>query len=137
MVQVDIVYEGDLHCVATHEPSRRKLQTDAPVDNQGRGESFSPTDLVGTALGTCILTTLGIIARRQGIDLKGATCQVRKEMTTSGPRRIERLGVEIRIPGHISHDNRTRFINAAETCPVYRSLHPDVQAPITFHWDGE
>lgn len=137
MVQMDIVYGGDLHCVVTHAPSGRKVMTDAPVDNQGRGESFSPTDLVATALGTCILTTMGIVARRHELDLKGTTCQVRKEMTSSGPRRIERLSVTIRVPGHVSHDNRTRLTNAADACAVKRSLHPDVQAPVTFEWGDQ
>lgn len=134
MVEQKIVYEGDLHCVAVHGPSGRSLATDAPTDNQGRGESFSPTDLVATALATCILTTMGIVARRHDLELKGTTCRVTKEMVTQGPRRIERLAVDIHVPMSIPQDHRTRLTHAAEACPVRRSLHPDVQVPITFHW---
>ena len=85
-VQIDIAYEGELHCGATHGPSKMQLTTDAPVDNCGKGASFSPTDLVATAMGTCILTTMGIFAQRHEIDLTGAKARVLKEMTTTPPR---------------------------------------------------
>src|SRR5690348_3988504 len=98
MVEITATYEGQLHCNAKHGPSGSTLSTDAPKDNMGKGESFSPTDLVATALGTCMLTTMGIVAQRHNLDMTGATVRVEKHMTTSGPRKIARLPVEIRIP---------------------------------------
>src|SRR6201999_2144882 len=98
MVSIALEYQGELHCKAVHEPSGTELTTDAPKDNQGRGESFSPTDLVATALGTCILTTMAIMARTLGVSIDGATAAVEKEMTATGPRKIARLGVTVRVP---------------------------------------
>ena len=134
MVEVNVVYEGNLRCSAEHGPSKSIIHTDAPVDNMGKGEAFSPTDLVGTALGTCILTILGILADRHAIDLRGSRIRVQKEMVTAPIRRIGRLAVDVFIPLELSEEMRQRFIAAAHTCPVHRSLHPDVDAPITFHW---
>ncbi|SNT40172.1 putative redox protein [Granulicella rosea] len=134
MVAIEIEYQGDLHCEAVHGPSGTKLNTDAPKDNQGRGESFSPTDLVATALGSCILSVMGIMARTLDIDIAGATASVTKEMTSSAPRRIERLAVTIRVPKPVTEENRTKLERAAHTCPVHKSLHPDVQMPIQFIW---
>ena len=90
MVTVEILYEGELHCRATHGPSQDVIPTDAPLDNQGRGEAFSPTDLVGTAMGTCILTIMGIAARERGLDMEGATASVVKHMVADPVRRIGR-----------------------------------------------
>ncbi len=135
MVAIQMEYQGDLHCKAVHGPSATELSTDAPKDNQGRGESFSPTDLVATALGTCILTTLGILARTLDVAITGAIATVTKDMTTAPPRRIERLTTTIHIPGAITPEVQQKFERAAHACPVHRSLHPDVQAPITFLWD--
>ena len=134
MVSIQMEYQGDLHCVAVHGPSGTVLNTDAPKDNQGRGESFSPTDLVATALGTCILTTMGILARTLGIDITGATATVDKEMTSAPPRRIERLTVKIHMPHAVSEENQLKLERAAHTCPVEKSLHPDVELPISFVW---
>ena len=133
-VQIEIVYRGELHCDATHGPSGTQLSTDAPVDNQGKGESFSPTDLVATALGTCMLTTMGIYARRHEVDLSGGTVTVLKEMTQVPVRRIARLTTEIRLPVSADHPQREALERAALTCPVHQSLHPDVQKPVTFVW---
>ena len=133
MVKMTVEYAGDLHCTALHGPSGSRLETDAPVDNHGRGESFSPTDLVGTALATCMATVMGIYARRTGIDLAGMKIEVGKEMTQTPPRRIERLNVEIRMPATVEHDPALE--NAARTCPVILSLHPDIEKPVTFHWE--
>jgi putative redox protein len=91
MVRIDIEYTGDLHCEARHAPSGMSLETDAPVDNQGRGQSFSPTDLVATALGTCMATIMGIVARKNGWDIEGTRMAVDKQMTSAPPRRIDRL----------------------------------------------
>jgi putative redox protein len=134
MVKITGEYQGDLHCVATHGPSSRTLETDAPVDNQGRGEAFSPTDLMGTALGTCILTTMGLAARRLNLDLRGARFEVTKEMTLDGPRRIARLSTHIWLPVPRSSDRDDVLERAARTCPVHKSLHPAIDAPIVFHW---
>jgi len=134
MVEVRICYEGDLRCTATHGPSSTKLQTDAPVDNMGKGESFSPTDLVATGLGTCILTILGIISQRHAIPVGGAAVTVTKAMTTQPPRRIARLGVTVKIPQELTDEQKQRLINAAESCPVKKSLHPDIEVCMDWAW---
>ena len=137
MIAIQIEYEGDLHCKAVHDPSGTELSTDAPKDNQGRGESFSPTDMVATALGTCMLTVMGIMARTLGIDIAGATARVEKEMTSAPPRRIASLKVSIHVPHSLSPENKQKLERAAHTCPVHKSLHPDIQTPINFSWgDG-
>lgn len=136
MVKIQINYEGDLHCSATHGPSGKSLETDAPVDNQGRGESFSPTDLVATALGTCMATLMGIVARRHELDLAGLKVEVTKEMSTDTPRRIARLTTTIRVPLPPDHPQRILLENAALTCPVHHSLHPEVDKPVDFQWVG-
>jgi putative redox protein len=135
MVAIQVEYQGDLHCRAVHGPSSTELNTDAPKDNQGRGESFSPTDLVATALGTCMLTVMGIMARTLSLDIAGATATVEKEMTASAPRMIKSLTVKIHIPHAISLENQQKLERAAHTCPVHKSLHPDVHTPIEFTWD--
>jgi putative redox protein len=134
MVEIRVRYEGGLRCQATHGPSGATLSTDAPVDNQGRGESFSPTDLVATALGTCMLTTMGIVAERHGWDLSDAVVTVHKGMLADPKRRIGRLSVTMRIGG--AHDARARktLEETALTCPVHRSLGADVEIPVEFHW---
>lgn len=136
MVQINIEYQGDLHSSAQHAPSGTILATDAPVDNEGRGESFSPTDLVATALGTCMATTMGIYARRKEIDLRGMKIVVQKEMTPP-PRKIARLSVAITLPIPASVDLHRTLEKTALTCPVYQCLHPDVEKPVTFHWADE
>lgn len=133
MVAIQLEYQGDLHCRAVHGPSGTELNTDAPKDNQGRGESFSPTDLVATALATCMLTTMGILARTLAIDMAGATATVEKEMTPP-PRRIQRLTARIHVPKALSAEDQQKLERAAHTCPVKNSLHPDVEMPITFTW---
>jgi len=134
MVNVQIEYQGDLHCKATHGPSGAELTIDAPKDNQGLGESFSPTDLVAAALGSCMLTIMGIAARTQNIDITGAAAVVEKEMTATPPRKIQRLTVRIHVPHSLSETDREKLKRAAHTCPVHRSLHPDVEIPIEFTW---
>lgn len=135
-VQVDVIYLGDLHTEATHGPSQSKLLTDAPVDNCGKGELFSPTDLVGTALGTCVLTILGIYAQKNGLEVKGASARVLKEMTAVPVRRIAKLETELRIPLPPDHPHRERIEAAIHSCPVHASLHPEMEKPIVFHWEG-
>jgi len=133
MVTIDIEYEGSLHCAARHAPSGARIATDAPVDNAGRGESFSPTDLVATALGTCIATIMGIWAQRHDVDLTGMRVQVEKHMRAD-PRRIGRLPVEVHVPVVLDDRQQTSLENAARLCPVRNSLHTDIAAPITFHY---
>ena len=135
MVEIRVRYEGDLHCVAVHGPSGASFATDAPLDNQGRGESFSPTDLVATALGTCMLTTMGIVAKRNGWNLTGAAATVEKHMVADPERRIGKLTVALRIPGAFGEKERTILERTAFTCPVHKSLHPKVEIPVTFQWD--
>jgi putative redox protein len=134
MVKIQIRYEGELRCHATHGPSGTQLSTDAPVDNQGKGESFSPTDLVATALGTCMLTIMGIVARRHGWDLSEATVEVEKGMVATPVRRIGSLAVVIRVPADLDEAAQKALALAAHTCPVHRSLHPDVQIPVEFRF---
>jgi len=133
-VHISSTYLGDLRCEAIHGPSQNKLLTDAPVDNQGKGEAFSPTDLVATALGTCMATTMGIYAKRHDIDLRGLAVSVEKEMSADAPRRIAKLTVELRMPLPQSHPHREVLERTALTCPVHKSLHPDVALPVRFVW---
>lgn len=134
MVRIDVRYEGGLHCSAVHGPSGRTLETDAPVDNQGRGESFSPTDLVATALGTCMATIMGIVADRNGWNIEGTRIRIAKEMTPEGPRRIQRLGVVIDAPSGLDAAARRTLEDAAHTCPVRLSILPAIDVPVEFHW---
>lgn len=124
-------YSGEKHCKILHEPSQSILETDAPKDNQGRGEKFSPTDLVATALASCILTTVGIIAERDGIDIKGAQVSIEKEMS-SNPRRIAHLNLVIEIPNSVSSSYLEKIKETAKNCPVATSLHPDVKISFLF-----
>jgi len=133
-VVMDIVYEGQLNCTATHGPSGSCLMTDAPVDNGGKGEAFSPTDLVATALGTCMVTIMGKVAEQTGLDIKGTRIQIIKEMTATGPRRIKELTVKIDLPAglKLSTVDKRKLEAAANTCPVKQSLHPDIDVRMTF-----
>lgn len=139
-VEIDIVYQGQLRCAATHGPSGATLATDAPVDNHGKGESFSPTDLVGTALGACVMTIMGIVAERNQIDLTGTRILVTKEMVQQPIRRIGRLSVTVTIPANkaakVTADDRAKLETAARHCPVHQSLHPDIDSPIEFVWQS-
>lgn len=139
-VQVDVVYQGELRCKATHAPSRATLVTDAPVDNHGKGASFSPTDLVATGLGACMLTIMGIVAERHQLDIGGTTVTVIKEMATHPARRIGKLEVTITIPADkaekLTPEQRQRLETGALTCPVHHSLHPDIEKPVKFDYSG-
>ncbi|MFN2475408.1 MAG: OsmC family protein [Chthoniobacterales bacterium] len=136
MVNISIGYTGELHCVATHEPSQSELATDAPVDNNGKGEAFSPTDLVATALGTCMATIMGIAAQRHGVELNGTRVLISKEMSKDMPRRIARLTSEIHVPLPEDHPQRELLEKAALGCPVHQSLHPEIEKPVKFVWEG-
>jgi putative redox protein len=125
-------YSGQLRCSSIHSPSGSALETDAPTDNQGKGERFSPTDLIATALNTCVLTIMGIVAERHNWDLKGCAARVEKVMTSEAPRKIALLDVWIELPPHIDSKERKILKKAAENCPVKLSL--DGAVPMSFHW---
>lgn len=130
-----IIYKGDLRTSATHLQSGTIIETDAPSDNQGKGERFSPTDLVATALATCMITTMGIKARNMNILLDGTTADVTKIMA-SDPRRIGKIMVHIFFPKTLNLEEKEKTIleNTARTCPVERTLHPDVELDFEFNW---
>ena len=132
MVEIRGVYEGGFRCRMTHGPSSQELITDAPTDNCGRGEAFSPTDLVATALGSCMLTTMGIVAVRHGIELAGTQVRVTKEMVNTPQRRIGALRVTITFVRGVSDADRQLLEHAAMACPVHHSLHPDIDALVEF-----
>jgi len=134
MVEIKVAYEGDLRCTALHTPSGNTLVTDAPVDNNGRGQSFSPTDLVATALGSCMVTVMGIVAKRRDIALQGMMVTVRKHMSDDSPRRIKRLEVDFSVPLAGSHPARTLLEGAAHACPVSQSIHPDIEVVMNWTW---
>ncbi|MFN2428029.1 MAG: OsmC family protein [Candidatus Binatia bacterium] len=136
MVRIDVRYEGGLRCHAIHGPSGERLSTDAPVDNRGRGESFSPTDLVATALGTCMATIMGIVADRHGWNIDGTLMSIEKEMTSDGPRRIHRLSVVIDSPAALDEAARRTLEDAAHTCPVRLSILPAIDVPVEFRWSA-
>jgi putative redox protein len=135
MVEIDISYSGQLRCSARHGPSNATLTTDAPKDNQGQGAAFSPTDLVATALGSCMLTIMGIYAQRNNIDLQGATAQVIKDMAAAPARRIGKLTVKVKLPKTVLAEHRAALEKAARACPVHHSLSPDIQQDVTFVYE--
>jgi putative redox protein len=134
MVEIEILYEGDLHCSAVHLPSGNTLVTDAPLDNNGRGEAFSPTDLMATALGSCMATVIGIVAKRKELAIEGMTVNVRKFMSDEQPRRIKRLELDLQIPLPASHSDRKLLESAARGCPVHQSIHPDIEVVMNWAW---
>jgi putative redox protein len=135
MASININYEGDLQCRAIFGPSGTELVTDAPVDNGGKGETFSPTDLVAVALGTCILTTMAFRAKSLGLDLAGATVNVDKAMAVTPIRRIARLAATVHIPGKIEDRHKKVLEASAHSCPVHKSLSHEIEMPIEFNWD--
>lgn len=130
-----IIYNGELRTTATHLQSGTVIETDAPKDNHGMGERFSPTDLVATALGNCMMTIMGIAANTHHIQIEDSECTIEKIMTAS-PRRIGTIVVHLYMKGQQSFSDKERAIleHAALTCPVYLSLHPDIEKTVTFHW---
>ena len=128
-----VTYEGDLRTKSIHLASKDSFITDAPIDNNGKGEAFSPTDTVASALASCILTIMGIKAKDLDIDLNGTKAQVTKVMA-SEPRRIEEIKIEIIIKRSFDSKIQTLLERAARNCPVAKSLHPDLRQNITFNW---
>ena len=127
-------YAGHLRTEATHTASGNIIQTDAPVDNHGRGEAFSPTDLVSTALGSCMMTVMGIVAERHSWNLVGSSFAVQKHMSAEPPRRIAQIDVTFTLPAALAPQERTLLERAAHTCPVGLSLHPEVRQNIVFEY---
>ncbi len=131
-----VIYAGELRTVATHLQSGSVIETDAPVDNQGKGERFSPTDLLATSLGTCMATIMGIKARDLGVDLKGMKISVQKHMKAD-PRRVGGIELSFEFPETLRVDDKQKTIleRAAHTCPVIYSLHPDIEVKVEFNWN--
>ncbi len=136
MPTVITTYSGDLRTNSTHLQSGNQLITDAPTDNMGKGEAFSPTDLLATATGTCILTTMAIVAQRDGIELGDSEVEVTKIMTQTPPRRVARLEINLKMKANVvlSDEQIKKLENTAHKCPVSLSLHPDVEQVLTFEW---
>jgi len=130
-----VVYKGDLRCECTHIQSGTIIETDAPTDNHGKGQRFSPTDTVCVALATCIITTMGIKAREMNIDLTGTTIDVKKHMLPD-PRRIGQIDVTLHFPASLQLDEKGRTIlqRVGDHCPVAKSLHPDLKQNIEYNW---
>jgi putative redox protein len=136
MVPSTGTYQGQLNCKLTHGPSGQVIETDAPVDNHGRGQAFSPTDLTAASLASCMVTTMAIAAQKKlGFDLPPVRWKVSKEMSADSPRRIQRLGVEIWVPLARAKDPGGVLEQAALNCPVHHSLNPSIECPVVFHWD--
>lgn len=133
-----VIYEGDLRTVATHLQSGTTIETDAPTDNQGKGERFSPSDLVATALGSCMITIMGMRAREMKVDLKGMKIEIQKIMK-SDPRRIGGINLTFHLPDRlqVTEKQKTILEKAAHTCPVIYSIHPDIELKVVFNWKEE
>lgn len=128
-----VTYIGGFRCESEHLQSGNKVTTDAPTDNHGKGEAFSPTDLCATSLGQCILTTIGILGESRGVNIEGATCEIQKIMNPK-PRKIAEIVCDLHFP-QAHNDHERKFIEAtAHSCPVYLSLNPDIKKTITFHY---
>ncbi len=133
MITSKVTYLGDLRTSSTHIQSGSVILSDAPVDNNGKGEAFSPTDTVANALASCMFTVMGIKARDLGVDFSGATAEVTKVMGTD-PRRIVAIQVVFSMPLDPDEKIKTVLERTAMTCPVFYSLHPDIEKDIVFHW---
>lgn len=129
-----VIYHGDLETECIHLKSGDAFRTDAPIDNNGKGSAFSPTDLAATSLATCMLTVMGIWARDNGVNMDGSTAEVTKHMGAN-PRRISRIDVTIHMPEQ-AYDDKTKTVlrHIADTCPVAKSLHPDIEQVVEFKW---
>lgn len=135
MITAHVTYTGELRAGAVHVRSGSSIETDAPVDNHGKGERFSPTDLVAAALATCIVTTLGIAGHAHDLDIVGAECEVTKVMVPD-PRRIGEIIVKMSFPKSAPFSDKQKQIieRIARTCPVFESLHPDLKKTLSFEW---
>lgn len=133
MATIETVYLGDLRTEATHVQSGTKIITDAPVDNQGKGEAFSPTDLLSASLASCMLTIMGIKARNMNIDIDGTKCSITKIMAAN-PRRVAEIVISFKFPKNYTDEEQKILENAALTCPVYYSVHEDMKKTVDFGW---
>lgn len=133
MHQFEIKYTGDLHCQAIHLASTTQIESDAPLDNCGRGQAFSPTDLLATSLPLCMFTTIAILGKKRDLDITGAHAKVTKVMSSS-PRRISEIIVDVYFPRKFDQETQIFIKNTAENCPVALSLHPDIQQVTRFHF---
>lgn len=135
MITSSITYEGGLHSTAVHVRSGKSIETDAPVDNQGKGEAFSPTDLLATSLASCALTTMGIVGNKNNINIDGATAEIIKYMA-SDPRRVSKIELTIQMPKDktYSESEKELMVRTALTCPVAKSLHPDLIQAVEVKW---
>jgi len=128
-----VTYKGELRTTCEHLRSGDTFITDAPIDNNGQGQAFSPTDTVATGLASCMLTMMGIKARQLDVDLKNSTAELSKHMAAD-PRRISKIEVILSLPSDISDKNKKILTHTANTCPVHYSLHPDIEKVISFNW---
>ena len=131
MVRIEANYDGNLRCTATHMPSGNQLITDAPIDNNGKGESFSPTDLLATSMLTCIMTIVAIRADSRGIDVSGMSGSVEKTMAAK-PRRVAKLEVVVNLPDGLDLDDRSWLITEGCNCPVCVSVNESMEVDVTF-----
>lgn len=132
-MEITGIYEGEKHCSLTHGPSQNNIHTDAPLDNNGRGEAFSPTDLLAASLGSCLMTVMAIYADKNNIELRGSCFKVMKTMKVA-PRQIDTLEVAITLPARLNSKERETLERVALSCPVKLSLNPEVKMPITFNY---
>ncbi len=128
----EVIYLGDLRTESTHIASGNKVVTDAPVDNNGKGEAFSPTDMLATSLAQCMMTIMGIEADKLGVDITGMRASVLKKMALN-PRRVIKINVELTLPAH-ALAFKEQLEHAAHTCPVAKSLHPDIEQHVVFSY---
>lgn len=133
MATIETVYQGTLRTQAKHVQSGTEILTDAPIDNQGKGEAFSPTDLLAAALGSCMLTIMGIAAREHQMNIENTACNITKIMAAN-PRRVAEIVVDLKFPENYSDKQQKTLERAALTCPVYLSLHPDLKKSVNFNW---
>ena len=134
MITSKITYNGELRTTCEHVRSGNTFMTDAPVDNNGLGQAFSPTDTIATGLGSCMITVMGMKANSLDVDLTDATVEITKHMA-SDPRRIAKIEAKLSLPSDVSEKHRKILENTANTCPVHYSLHPDIEKVITFSWE--
>jgi uncharacterized OsmC-like protein len=137
MVKIEIEHTGGLHSEALHAESGAKIRTDAPLDNGGKGDSFSPTDLLATALGTCMTTTMDLYAKKNGFSIDGAKAVVLKHMVSQPSRRVGKLDIVVQMPLPANHPQREALERAALNCPVAKSLSPEIQIPVSFSWQDD
>jgi|SRR5690242_1319703 uncharacterized OsmC-like protein len=128
-----ITYTGNLRCEAVHLQSSSQMETDAPTDNRGKGERFSPTDLLCVSLATCMLTTMGIKAADMNVDISNSTANVTKHMA-SDPRRVAKIEVTVSLPKNINEKERLILEKTGNNCPVAKSVHPDIELVLKYNW---